>query len=211
MVFYREMLWPVIAYLYAYTIGFSVMDKSVFTKYTSTFNGFLCIITVWHENIFNYRNFHAVGSHELIQTLYRFAAYLFVDGLFMLLNQKKINKETVTFLLHHAVGGLGIFLMAYLRIGLGLGLYFAATEFSTLFLNLWKIRKSAVYFKIFALTFFLSRIVTLPLLWVYIYENNGLISMEHWSLQLMAYGGCGTLSLLNVIWFIGILLKLRSN
>ena len=204
------MLWPVIAYLYTYLVGSFIIDRPLLTKYTSTFNACLCIIAVLHENIFNYRNFHAVGSDELITTLYRFAAYLFVDGLFILLDQKKITKETVTFLLHHVVGGLGIFLMAYLRIGLGLGLYFAATEVSTPFLNLWKNQKSVVWFRIFALFFFLARIVTLPLLWFYIYENTHLISETHWFIQSMAYGGCGTLSLLNIIWFIAILLKLRS-
>lgn len=219
------MLFQVIFFLVIYLSGcfYYRNDSSgwfVLTKSLSTTNAICCLLTVLSENVSEYWDLLAPGNIYLLNGLYAFAAYLFVDGFFLFFtsrNQK--NGEKITSLLHHFVGGLGIYLIAYNQMGLGLGLYFAGTEASTPFLNIWKLtskhynhNRSLVNFTfvLFAITFFIARIVTLPVLWYYIYINTSAIVKLHWFNQLMVYFGSGTLSILNLIWFVFILNKLTN-
>jgi len=196
---------------------------SIFVKSVSTANAVSCILHTLkyvYPNYVRYYDLFEHGDDAFVRDLYRFAGYLFVDGIFLIIITKKYNTTIITSLLHHFVGGLGIYLIASQRQGLGLGAYFAWTELSTPLLNLsWILYTSAdrgnnndifdrTVFIVFYIIFFLCRIATIPLLLDYIDHNikhiNGLPLFHY----LMVYGGSYTLIALNVVWFIMLSIKL---
>ena len=192
----------------------------------STVNALQCIYmvvtTLISLNRLEYYDLVYSGNDYVIKSLYWFAAYLFVDGIFHLPNILSTpNLHGFTSILHHFVGGLSIYMIAKRRMGLGFGLYFAGTEISTPLLNLsrvlYKVKNNVTYivFGLFYCTFFTARIVTVPLLIRYIKFNRDVINRLEITDQIMIYGGSGILALLNIIWFImltrKVLKMLRSN
>jgi hypothetical protein len=151
------------------------------------------------------------GEVGFVNGLLRFSAYLFVDGIFFIPEIiKNPNTDTITSILHHCVGGLGIFIIATQRQGLGMGAYFATTEISTIVLHIsWilyvnKIKGifTTIIFSLFYMIFTLSRILTIPILIYYLWINANItatLPIFHW---FMVYIGCYSLMILNVIWFI---------
>jgi len=188
----------------------------LYTRVMSTFNASQCVyiaIPLLFGNS-SYQYLFYEGNRECIILLYNFSHYLFVDTIFLVLNfirNKKDSKtELITGLLHHIIGGLGIYSMATKKLGLGLGLYFAMTEMSTPFLNLswvfynYKIKNSFSYFifGMFYFVFFMCRIVSIPYLVNYLYINYQSINTLPNIDFLLAWGGCATLICLNITWFI---------
>ena len=205
-----------------YTLVYILLQKiinheylwEIFTRSVSLINALQCIGFVFSyvmPNWNNYLHLNEVGHPDVIRGLYWFAAYLIVDGLFYL--PRFITTPTIpefTTVVHHFVGGFGIYLIAEQRRSLWLGSYFAWTEISTPLLHLsWvfytnKIvnRWSKVVFGSFYLAFGFARIATIPILIYYINSNSILISKEPLLQWFMVYAGSGTLILLNSIWFI---------
>ena len=184
-----------------------------FTRVISFVNAVFCINGIVRyilPNPGSYLFLLAEGDDGFVNTLYCFAAYLFVDGLFNTPQYlKKLNTDSITSLLHHYVGGLGIYMIAANRNGLGLGAYFAATEISTPLLNIsWFLHTNKIkgtftnlIFGLFYIVFTISRILTIPFLMYYLYTNNTIIGELSLGKYIMVYGGSLTLVLLNVTWF----------
>lgn len=195
-----------------YCLSYKFFQKkyfNIFRRIASTINAVICtsisLYTINHymNDIFEINWY---GIDLVVDTLYFFAAYLFTDGVFCLLDNKQIDIQSI---IHHFVGGFGIYLMAEQRKGLGLGLYFAWTEISTPLLNLsWyfytnniKTITSSLVFGLFYSIFFISRIATIPMVLKYININMDMINDLNWTNYLMVHGGSYTLISLNIIWF----------
>ena len=195
-----------------YCLSYNFFQKkyfNIFRRIASTINAVICtsisLYTINHymNDIFEINWY---GIDLFVDTLYFFAAYLFTDGVFSLLDNKIIDVQSI---IHHFVGGFGIYLMAEQRKGLGLGLYFAWTEISTPLLNLsWyfytnniKTITSSLVFGLFYSIFFISRIATIPMVLKYININMDMINDLNWTNYLMVHGGSYTLISLNIIWF----------
>ena len=205
MYYQNPQIWIPILYIFSW-LNLNKCERPVFTRLISTVNAIQCVIGVMSVELLHYKSLDYQGNNSLIYTLQFFYVYLFTDGVFLLVN----NEISVSSLLHHFVGGIGIYLMVKQRMGLGLGIYFAFTEISTPLLNLawWfyinkvnNILSRAVFF-LFWVVFTLSRILTIPLLWYYIDMNTYLVkelSIVNW---VMVYGGSLTLISLNIVWFV---------
>ncbi len=186
----------------------------IFTRMVSMVNSIQCIYIVFRYVLSNYTNYYHLldlGDDEFVRGLYRFAAYLLVDGIFYL--PQFVQSPTVqmfTTIAHHFVGGAGILFIALERKGLGLGAYFAWTEISTPLLHVsWvlysnKIQNtfSTLIFTAFYVVFTAARICTIPLLLLYIQHNGDLINKLTLFQSWMVYLGSYTLMGLNLIWFI---------
>ena len=179
---------------------------NVFTRVVSTFNALQCVAMTSHvllnSNWFKLFNLHFEPSIIYTNSLYTFCSYLFVDGLFQLPDLiYDFNFSSFLSIAHHVVGGYGIYLIAEAEMGFFLGWYFAMTEISTPFLNLsWFFRKK-VLLKIFYYIFFVSRIVTIPILLAYLWKNSEAINMLIPIHVFMSYYGSYTLVALNSVWF----------
>ena len=211
-------------YLPLYLITLFIKNNdlwNIFTRITSTLNAMSCVYMVINvitsENMNIYYNMVTEGDDHVITSLYWFAAYLFVDGVFYIPTLiRKPNFQTVMSMLHHFVGGLGIYLIAHEQLGLGLGLYFAGTEISTPLLNLswilynYNIKNLFAYieFGIFYFVFVIARIFTIPILVNYLIYNHEYIQTLTGVKFLLAYCGSGTLALLNITWSIMLTLKI---
>ena len=156
------------------------------------------------RNAFNMKMFdlYYVADEASLNTLYAFSSYLFIDGLFILPDFKKTDVPIILSLLHHFIGGLGIYLIAYNKMGFFLGFYFAMTELSTPLLNLsWFFRRPELL-KIFYALFFCSRILTIPILLYYLHTNTVEIGKLNFINSHMSFYGSYLLIALNLTWFI---------
>ena len=207
----------VYTFLYSFLYSLYLFNKKswdINTRIISTVNALQCTYMVVTNMSTNYYGFLYQGNNYVINSLFCFAAYLFVDGIFYL--PEVIAHPTIpgiTSLLHHFIGGIGIYLMADMRVGLGLGLYFAGTEISTPLLNLsWYTYKYNPDDKtplfLFYLSFFMARILTIPILIHYIYFNMTELNQLDWVPFIMGYGGSGTLMILNILWFAMLSIKI---
>ncbi len=194
----------------------------LFTRGISIHNSINCIWLIYHYIIPNYKSYYDlnyIGDPDLINGLYMFTAYLLVDGLFYL-PQFMYNPsvQILTTILHHFVGGIGMYLIANQGRGLGLASYFALTEISTPLLHIsWVLYTNKItniftktIFGLFYLVFGLVRICTIPILLHYIYTNKVLIASETLINYCMVYGGSGTLICLNLWWYKQLTLKLSK-
>jgi hypothetical protein len=164
-----------------------------------------------------YWNLLELGDAQLIQGLYWFTCYLFVDGIFYLIGflQRPTFQEFTT-VAHHCVGSYGIYLIATERKALGLGAYFALTEISTPLLNLsWVLYTNKVkglftafIFGLFYSVFFMSRIATIPVIYLYIKDNIVIIRQLSMLHKIMVYGGSLVLVILNLTWFTMLSMKI---
>lgn len=194
----------------------------LFTRGVSTCNAINCVwlVSIWvFPNYNKYFCLNYQGDVLFTNGMFLFSSYLFVDGVFYL-PQFLFNPsvQMLTTILHHFVGGLGIYVIASLNRGLGLAAYFAWTEVSTpllhmswlLYSNNIKNMYSKMVFGCFYITFFLVRIVSIPTLLKYLYVNYQQINQDPLFHRIMVYGGSGTLICLNVIWFTILTLKLKK-
>ena len=195
---------------YSVSVRTTVKDKrrywDCFTRIVSTLNAFQCMYMIYCETIApkatGLSDLYYVATSSSLNSLYMFSSYLIVDGLFQLPDLSEFSFSLVLSILHHFVGGLGIYLIAQNQIGFFLGYYFAFTEISTPFLNLSWFFRGKFLFLIFYLFFFFSRIVTFPFLLEYLSHNTSEI-MALQPLQIfMGFYGSYTLILLNLTWFI---------
>ncbi len=189
-----------------------------FTILTSTINSCVCLTLVFHNliNLYEMKNLEYVPDEFSTNILFYFCDYLFVDGMFMLFNFKISNTKylfsTLLFLLHHFVGWAGIALIAYIEKGFFLGFYFCFTELSTLFLNLSCLysHKNLSIFNSFYICFALCRLLTLPLLWSYIFYNfKTILNLPYLQYWFVMYGSI-LLSVLNLVWFTLINYKMQK-
>ena len=207
---------------------FSKRRWNILTKIISTANSLMCIYLVYnvllksHGNLTELFDFNFSGTSydqnyetETGMLLY-FSSYLFIDGIFsVFVDGLKTDRMS---LMHHFVGGYGIYTIATLKKGLGLGFYFAFTEISTPFLNIsWYFYTNEMkgtivnlVFLMFYLTFFFSRILTIPLLIGYIVKNYYAVLDLPWLICINFYVDTCLLIFLNVTWYIKITLKLLS-
>ena len=189
-----------------YLLAYSILNKkywNTFTRLVSTANSILCVYMVYYETfcpkLLGLFDINYVADQKSLNTLYFFSSYLFVDGCFQLLDE--LNSSLLLSLLHHFVGGLGIYIIAKMEMGFFLGYYFAMTEISTIFLNLsWFYRKKYILIT-FYFFFTISRIFTIPFLLDFININSKEISNLIPFHYYMVYYGSYTLISLNLIWF----------
>lgn len=189
-----------------------------FTRIVSTFNAFNCVYMIYYETFLSpvhdqgMISLYYLASEYSLNVLFQFSYYLFVDGLFQLPDLKeKMSASTILSILHHFVGGLGIYMIANNRKGFFLGYYFAMTEISTPFLNLsWFIRKNFL-FNIFYAFFFLSRIITIPFLLEYLDTNTENLVKLPFQQTFMCFYGSYALITLNLIWFMFMSKKIFSK
>ncbi len=186
----------------------------IFTRMVSMVNAAQCIYIVFRYVLPTYDDYYQLldlGDDEYMRGLYRFTAYLLVDGIFYI--PQFVQSPTVqmfTTISHHFVGGAGIFFIASERKGLGLAAYFAWTEISTpllhlswvLYINRIQNTFSTLMFSLFYIVFTVARICTIPLLLMYIQHNGALINALEPFQSWMVYLGSCTLMGLNLIWFI---------
>ena len=126
-----------------------------------------------------------------------------------------IDYSNFLYLIHHFMGGIGIYFMIHYRVFSNLGLYFALTEFTTPLLNLsWYLNAKEsgrrIYcFLIFGFFFFIVRIFTIP------FVILSLISCKFWEYQFpivfMILTGCSSLFSLNLYWGYKIIKIIRSH
>ena len=199
-----------LAYLSLYKNYRKLWD--IFTRIISTLNALNCIYMIYYElfqsppNKLGMLNLYYVASDYSLKTLFQFSHYLLVDGTFQIPDIGSF--QTLLSILHHFVGGIGIYMIADNKMGFYLGFYFAMTEISTPFLNLsWFFRYKRL-FLIFYIFFFLSRIVTIPFLLEYLSRNTEYILTLPTHQNLMCFYASYALIMLNVIWFIFMTKKL---
>lgn len=132
--------------------------------------------------------------------------YLLFDMLLMILMP---DDGDLLWVFHHLIGGVGIALIRESHTVWPIGLYFVITELSTPFLNLcWLLIKfdmqKSVLFHVSTLflfiTFFGIRWGGGFLLWWYIWFNLETIFHTHWFICFYIFFGCGTVTVLNLIW-----------
>jgi hypothetical protein len=198
-----------------YLIAYNILNKKHWDKFTrliSTINAIQCISMVYNETFYTETvglyNIYYIADEKSLKSLYFFASYLFVDGIFQLFDKLSLN--LILSLLHHFVGGLGIYIIADTQMGFFLGYYFAMTEFSTIFLNLyWFYRKKFILI-IFYIFFVICRIFTSPILFEFLSANSQNISTVEPLYYNMVYYGIYTLTILNFIWFVFLTKKVIS-
>ena len=211
-------LFPIYLFNYFYYFG-DLKRWQKFTKIISMINAIQCVIMVFY-NLYIYENIELSLNHLYFfpdiwstYSLYFFCSYLYIDGMFDFLNnflQSSFNILSLMSLLHHFVGGYGIYLISTNRLGFFLGFYFAMTEISTIFLNIsWHYRTKTT-FKIFYFTFFVCRILTIPLLLSNISKNSFYLTfLPDYYISFIYYGSY-CLILLNITWFILLTNHLRK-
>lgn len=187
-----------------------------FTRIISTFNALQCtymVFTVVKNELLRSDIFSITYSPTdyYINSLFIFAGYLFVDGLFCLPDlYTEFSFGLILSIAHHVVGGYGIYLIADTNLGFFLGFYFAMTEISTPLLNLsWYYRKD-IFFNLFYVFFFMYRIVTIPILLKYLSENASEINKLDPLRVFMSFYASYTLIFLNIIWFLFITQKILA-
>lgn len=214
----------IMIYFTVYLTFYLITNKKywdIFTRIMSTINAIVCINAIYRvltcETITIYSFLYHYGSNTLANGLTWFYIYLLVDGGFYLIYFiRNVNLSNFTTLAHHVVGGYGIYLIATERMGLGVGLYFAATEISTPLLNLsWYLytnkienKFSNMIFTLFYIVFVLTRVITIPFLCYYLYVNHISIQQLNWLHYIMLYGGSSCLVGLNIVWTIMLSKKL---
>jgi len=163
--------------------------------------------------------FRLYGAEDKYGTnsLLMLSSYLLIDGLFTCYNIiSQFNLLGLTTLIHHLIGSYGIYTIATYPAGFAVGVYFAMTEFSTPFLHLswyFKINNydeniTTSIFLTFTLSFFTSRIFSIPYLIVFESMNHEeLVELPSFYYYLFYYG-IYTLITLNITWFLFIIRKL---
>ena len=191
-----------------------------FTRIISTINALQCTYMALNAINDNKVDIWALTSKKTSFETYSFlsfALYLFVDGIMQLPDLiTHFSSGLVLSILHHFIGGYGIYLIGIRNVGLFLGIYFALTEISTPLLNLswWLYRKNIVnnfskkIFVSFYGLFLIFRIFPIPILYLYLYINSMEINNLDLTYYYMTYVGTLTLVLLNSIWLIFLTLKL---
>jgi len=154
--------------------------------------------------------------------------YLAVDLALMLIFPTPGDRQ---FIIHHIFGGLGIFLIWYMKQCWLIGLIFELTELSSVFLNItWYLHKSIeedaknnlppnlFRKKLFyqagvclLISFFLTRIVGGGVIVYYIYNNYDFIMTIPWFNYIYLLVGSSIISCLNIFWFYKLLAKLTSQ
>jgi hypothetical protein len=225
VVFQNTVLYLFFLYLPTYIVLKILNQRSkwdTFTRIISTFNALQCTYMVFivvknellRPDIFS---IYYPPTDYYTNTLFIFAGYLFVDGLFCLPDlYTDFSFGLILSILHHVIGGYGIYLIADTKLGFFLGFYFAMTEISTPFLNLsWYYRNTSqeenyrkdVFFNLFYVFFFMYRIVTIPILLKYLSENAIEINKLDPLRVFMSFYASYTLIFLNIIWFLFITQK----
>jgi hypothetical protein len=214
VVFQNTVLYLFFLYLPAYILLIKKRSKwDTFTRIISTFNALQCTYMIFivvknellRSDIFS---IYYSPTDYYTNTLFIFAGYLFVDGLFCLPDlYTDFSFGLILSILHHVIGGYGIYLIADTKLGFFLGFYFAMTEISTPLLNLsWYYRKD-IFFNLFYVFFFMYRIVTIPILLKYLSENAVEISKLDPLRVFMSFYASYALIVLNIIWFLFITQK----
>lgn len=185
--------------------------REYFTRIVSTINALQCIrltyLTLQIRPIGNISDLYYVADEQFLDSLFLFSSYLFIDGIF-LFSDFQYNFSFLLSVLHHFVGSIGIYLIASNRMGYFLGFYFAMTELSTPLLNLsWVFRKKYLFLS-FYVSFIFCRILTIPLLLVYLSNNSSSLYTLHPLHSFMSFYGSYTLIFLNVVWFLLITKKI---
>ena len=193
-------------YIISYLLAYLYLNRKawdIFTRIVSTLNAFQCMYMV-SKNLFNTKMFdlYYVADEASLNSLYLFSTYLVIDGIFIIPDfSVKFSTQTFLSLLHHFLGSLGIYLIASNEKGFFLGFYFAFTEISTPLLNLMWVYKSKNILKTFFYLFTLCRIVTIPILLLYLHFNKTQIRTLSFVNCFMSFYGSYALILLNLIWF----------
>jgi len=210
-----------------------------FTRVISTINALICfyvtVVTVELSSDQAWMQFYYRGNDETRQLFMFMPAYLFVDGTFQVIDLIETSKNSRTGrtdrsdrsykwltldnavgLIHHGVGSLGMWMIISTCRAYAVGLYYAATELSTPFLNLsWGLNKAKVKdirlsaaFCLFALFFFIFRIASIPVLHEFIDDNWSHIYELPLTQYIMIVWGTRCLTILNLFWFYQIVKKI---
>ena len=182
-----------------------------FTRIMSTFNALQCCYMSYYvicNNVGIWKFTQNIGDLET-RSLLCFASYLAVDGILQLPDlMRSFSPSLVLSIIHHFVGGYGIYSIGVRKIGLFLGVYFALTEISTPLLNLswWchknKLKYKYVVFVSFYILFTIFRILSIPLLYLYVTMNSEYIFNLVGEPYILGIYGTLALVTLNSIWFL---------
>ena len=201
-------------YLLAYLLLPNRKSWDSFTRIISTINALQCIYMVCNEILNKNLNnkdlflFDYQPYPNSINSLFIFSAYLCVDGIFQLPDlYTNFSFGLVLSIVHHVVGGLGIYLIADARLGFFLGFYFAMTEISTPFLNISWVYRNNLTFYIFYFLFLFGRISSIPFLLIYLEQNVDPIYQLSSLESFMCFYASFALIALNCIW--GLLLTVK--
>ena len=208
-------LFPIYLFAYIYLVR-SRRKWDTFTRAISTINALQCtfmVLNVVKNELFNPNIFSLSYSPTDYYTnsLFMFAGYLFVDGLFALPDlYTNFSFGLILSIAHHAIGCYGIYLIAVTRLGFFLGFYFAMTEISTPLLNLSWYYRHNVLFILFYILFFMYRITTIPILLKYLSNNASEIYKLDPIRVFMSFYASYALIALNIIWFFFITQKVSE-
>lgn len=207
-------------YAFVYSlVQFKILSQTDFKNFTyisSTINALYCI---WRSlghlllkdalyddiaNPFDFYHDQQFGNWWLMS----FAAYLINDGLWISVTCDLTKPATWLNLLHHFLGGLGIFLISYWNIAYTLGLFFAYTELSTPLINcswwLYKTESNKTILNIIyvcaVIVFFFARFISLPVIYYWIRVNEDIISKIGGIVYWYVYLGVNIMTLLNTVW-----------
>jgi len=196
---------------FQYLLAYIILNKEYWNKFTrlmSCINAIQCTCMVLFAETASMYDIYYVAEESSLKSLFFFASYLFVDGTFQILDEWNLN--LMLSVLHHFVGGLGIYIIVNMQMGFFLGYYFAMTEISTIFLNFaWFYRKRFTLI-IFYVSFTICRILSIPFLFEFLKSNAEDISFLTPFHYNMVYYGSYTLTILNFIWFILLTKKILS-
>ena len=188
-----------------YLLAYLFLDRKAwdsFTRAVSLCNALQCIYMVIRTatNTSDLFNFEYQPNPYSTNSLFIFSAYLCVDGIFQLPDLLNFSFGSILSIIHHMVGGFGIYLIANERLGFFLGFYFAMTEISTPFLNLSWFYRTDLTFGIFYFLFIFSRIASIPLLLYYLNQNAIHIYQLSSLKSFMCFYASYALIALNCIW-----------
>jgi hypothetical protein len=181
---------------------------------------YLCIIILLTRE--NLHQFYDIQD-DLWSSLFQFSTtYLAADCFMMLLFPTEGDWQ---YLLHHLIGGGGIYGIWKTGHVWFIGLMFMFTEISTIWLNLsWFLLKQKersphalthVAFVLagvmLLLTFFIGRILGGAAIWYYLYDVRYEISMIPVWQAIYIYLGSATITSLNCYWFVKLIAKLSGQ
>lgn len=183
----------------------------LYTRVISTISALYTISGVYYAYKYedHWLTFFAVNNNTSRYIISWMPLYLFVDGIFeipILFIYPNIHNLLVV--LHHFIGGMGMYYLLNENKGYYIAIFFAGTELSTPFLNLswlmlqFKINNilSTGIFLIFFTTFLIARIIPIPFLAYYLYYNIAYIIDMNAYYQIMIFGGSLFITCLNLKW-----------
>jgi hypothetical protein len=212
----------IVIYFIFYIFSYIIKNKlllEIIIRIVSTLNSIYCVKIAFLSLLKNYTDYCFLlyqGDKYVINMLYFLSAYLLVDAGFSIIHMgDSFNYLTKLIKLQNFFQGLVIYMIADEKIGIQIGLFFALYETSSLLMNfLWVLYICEIENKLndllsclFYLIFFSVRIITIPFICNYLYQNYEANNQ----ILLLLYGEYILSSILNLIQFAILSIQLFEN